>query len=146
MLKMERTRTRTRTKTKSPDFVRCVTEFVRGKNVRHYYASFSGKLRRITKAKFDRFMTPLDARLHGRRQKHKKGAGETPGAGHCWPLKCEALAVHPKQVAQMNERNKKHGINVRYEPKYGIAIVPDEGEYRKLRKLEGVHHNNSYNG
>lgn len=104
------------------------------------------KLVQITRAEYDRFIGKESMR-HAleRKQGGKRGNGMVPGAGHCWPMKCEALAVHPRQVEQMNARNKRHGINVQYEPKHGLAIIPDEGEYKKLRRLHGVHHNNAYN-
>lgn len=66
------------------------------------------------------------------------------GTGSGWPMLGEALAVHPKQVEQANERAKRHGINVTYCPKTGRVHIPDNGAYRKLLKLEGKHHNNSY--
>jgi hypothetical protein len=114
-----------------------------------YFGRYKGwkKLVQITREEYDRFIgnESLKVALE-RKQGGRRGAGEVPGAGHCWPMKCEALAVHPRQVERMNARNKRHGINVQYEPRHGLAIIPDEGEYRKLRKLHGVHHNNSYNG
>ncbi len=80
----------------------------------------------------------------GQKVKSKNGHGETPGAGHCWPLKCEALAVHPDQVQEFNDRNKAHGVNVTYDPKTGIAIVPDAAAYKRLRRVSGFHFNNAY--
>jgi hypothetical protein len=114
-----------------------------------HYGRYKGskKLVRITADEYDAFIGSEKIRLQAeRKQGSKRGQhGVVPGAGHCWPMKMEALAVHPDQVEQMNARNKRHGINVQYEPKYGMAIIPDEGEYKKLRKLEQVHHNNAFN-
>lgn len=50
----------------------------------------------------------------------------------------EALACDPSQVAEMNERNKKHGIGTRYDGE-GMAHVPDRADRKKLMKLENVH-------
>lgn len=72
--------------------------------------------------------------------------GQAIGGAHAagWPMKSDALAVHPAQVAAANERNKRHGINVRYEPHAGLAIIPSEREKKKLLKLEGFHDRAAY--
>lgn len=63
-----------------------------------------------------------------------------------WPMVCEALAVHPKQIEQANERAKKHGINVTY-GKHGLCHIPDPGNYKKLLRLERMHNNSEgYHG
>lgn len=111
-----------------------------------YFARFRGSKRlvRITRQQYDGFIGNESLRLSlERKQGGKKGHGEVPGAGHCWPMKVEALACHKSQVAAFNERNKKHGINVTYDPN-GFAIVPDNGAYKRLLKAEGAHHRNSY--
>lgn len=61
-----------------------------------------------------------------------------------WPMKSEALAVHPNQVAEANERNRKAGVSVTYEPGTGLAVIPSPHERRKLMKLEGVHDRRSF--
>lgn len=53
----------------------------------------------------------------------------------CWPLIDESLAVHPKQVEQANERNRRRGIGTRYDAK-GFAHIPDAADNRRLIKLE----------
>ena len=58
----------------------------------------------------------------------------------CWPMRNKALAVHRRQVAEANARNKRHGVKVQYDAD-GTAIVPGRGEYRDLCKLEGTHMN-----
>ena len=112
-----------------------------------YWGRFKGskKLRLITREQYEDFIgtETLKAALE-RKQGGKRGHGEVPGAGHCWPMKCEALACHPTQVAAFNERNKNHGINVEYDRK-GFAIIPDQAAYRRLMKAEKVHQNNCYN-
>lgn len=70
--------------------------------------------------------------------------GGTPASG--WPLVSSALGVHPRQVKAANERNRKHGVNVQYDPKTGRAHIPDRGERGKLLKLERMHDNNSFTG
>lgn len=62
-----------------------------------------------------------------------------------WPMRSEALAVHPKQVAEANARNRRHGVNVTYDAE-GFAIIPDRNERRKLLRLEGMHDKNSFTG
>lgn len=71
--------------------------------------------------------------------------GQSP-SGDCWPLTSEALAVHPKQVREANERNKKNGINVQYDPATGNAVIPDRAERRRLLKLEGLVDKHSFYG
>ena len=61
----------------------------------------------------------------------------------CWPMVSDALAVHPKQIAAAEARNKRHGVNVVYEPKSGRAILPDRNERRKLLRLETFHDNDA---
>ncbi len=131
---------------KHPDFVRVVGEFSGGKNTRCYYAFYGKKKIKITKRTFDRHMAASKSGVNlERKQGSKKGAGETPGAGHCWPLKCEALACHPSQVEGFKSAYKKRGVNVDVR-KDGMVIVPDEGAYRRLRKVHGAFHRNSFNG
>jgi hypothetical protein len=112
-----------------------------------YWGRYKGKrkLVRLARRQYEDFIGSETLKLAlERKQGGRRGHGVVPGAGHCWPMKNEALAVHPRQVEAMNARNKRHGINVQYEPKWGMAIIPDEGEYKKLRRLEGVHLNNAY--
>jgi hypothetical protein len=65
-------------------------------------------------------------------------ATETYSCGKGWPQASVALAVHPDQVAEANERNKRHGVGVTYAAD-GTALVPDRAERRKLLRLEGYH-------
>ena len=64
-------------------------------------------------------------------------AANQPGA---WPIISDALAVHPSQVQQARERNKRHGVPVWYMLD-GRAILPDRAARKKLLKLEGFHDN-----
>jgi hypothetical protein len=65
-------------------------------------------------------------------------AGVPAAGGWKKPLKSEALAVHPSQVAAANERNRRAGCSVTYAAD-GTAVVPDRGERKKLLKIEGFH-------
>lgn len=67
------------------------------------------------------------------------GAPEVPSTS-AWPMTSMALAVHPEQVAEANERNKVHGVGVRYD-ETGLAHLPDRAERKKLLKLEKFHDN-----
>ncbi len=66
-------------------------------------------------------------------------AGNTPV---CWPMKSDALAVHPSQIPEVMERNRKHGLYIEYDPKDGRPILPDQGAKRELLKISKVHDNN----
>lgn len=61
------------------------------------------------------------------------------------PLKSDALAVHPKQIAAVKERNRKRGLNIDYD-RHGRPVFTDAGQRRKLMKIEGVRQQNSYFG
>lgn len=141
------------TKTKRPEFVSARKTYVRGREVVHYFAGYDGgyRLVRISKKRYDRLKGRVggafDNRLAERKQKatSANGHGTTPGAGHCWPLACEALANHPSQNEAFREAYKKHGVNVELR-RDGTPICPDEGAYRRLRKVHGAFHRNSFNG
>jgi hypothetical protein len=52
------------------------------------------------------------------------------------------MAVHPEQINEVMERNKRHGIaGVSYAPD-GTAILADRGARRDLMALEGYHDRN----
>jgi hypothetical protein len=70
-------------------------------------------------------------------------AGKGPGGQEngAWPMRSEALAVHPRQVEQANARNARHGVATRYDPKTGHAIIPSREDRRKLLKVEGFRDN-----
>ena len=61
------------------------------------------------------------------------------------PLKSEALAVHSKQIPAVMARNKKHGLNIRYD-RMGRPVFTDAGQRRALMKIEGAKQMNSYYG
>lgn len=59
-------------------------------------------------------------------------SGNTPS---CWPMKSDSMAVHPKQIPEVMERNRKHGIYVDYDPVDGRPILPDRRTRTRLMKL-----------
>lgn len=65
--------------------------------------------------------------------------GQTP---KCWPMKSDALAVHPKQIPEAMARNKRRGLHVDYDPRDGRAILNDRGQRRDLMRIENCHDNN----
>jgi hypothetical protein len=139
-------------------FVRERAETHRGREVRRYYGctreGTAAKdyrdevLVRITKRQYEahrhRVWLRERGQAHERKLKSDGSKVAVKGAGHCWPLKSEAVAVHPSQVAEMNEYNRSHGVNVTYDPKWGTAIIPDRGAYKKFQKLHKIHERNSY--
>lgn len=66
----------------------------------------------------------------------KAAGGQQPSG---WPMTSQALAVHPSQVAEANERNRRHGLGTRYDPATGNAIIPDRTDRKRLLRLEGFH-------
>ena len=61
-----------------------------------------------------------------------------------WPVVSKlGLACDPSQVSEMNERNRKNGINATYRPD-GACVIPDASDYKKLRRLEGFRDRDSY--
>lgn len=56
-----------------------------------------------------------------------------------------ALAVHPSQIQQARERNRRHGLNIDYD-KHGAPVCTDTNQRRKLMKIEKVRDRNSYYG
>lgn len=69
-----------------------------------------------------------------------KEIGE-PLAAHlpaCWPMRSEALACHPEQAGEMNDRNRKAGIAATYDGD-GICVIASRKDRAKLNKLEGFH-------
>lgn len=50
-------------------------------------------------------------------------------------MKMESLAVHPSQVKEAMERNKKHGVHVTYD-KNGTPLVADRKQRCELMKIE----------
>ncbi len=68
--------------------------------------------------------------------------GECSLRGWSRPIESDALAVHPRQIAAVMERNRQRGLNIQYNPKDGRPILTSREERRKLMAVEGVHDNN----
>jgi hypothetical protein len=108
-------------------------EFVRGKPAKYFVDG-----REVTEAQYDAaFPSKLEELLE---------AGDLlPSDTRTgWPLASDALAVHPDQVQEANERNRKAGVNVTYSDgkdghKKGQALLPSRHERRKLLRLEKAH-------
>lgn len=93
---------------------------VYGRTTRYYLGEAE-----VTKAEFDAAFPP-------------KEVGECDGhRPKCWPMVSEALAVHPDQVDQANERAKKAGIAARYQKGTGLCQIDSDGDKVRLVKLEG---------
>jgi hypothetical protein len=64
--------------------------------------------------------------------------GHSPGA---WPMLSDALAVHPSQIAEVMERNHRHGLYIEYNAEDGRPILMDRGQRRDLLKVEHLKDN-----
>lgn len=51
------------------------------------------------------------------------------------PLKSDALAVHTSQIPAAVARNKRHGLNVRYD-RAGRPVFTDNGQRKALMRIE----------
>lgn len=60
-----------------------------------------------------------------------------------YPLSCEALGVHPDQVAEAREFDRHNGVPTEYRSD-GTPIMRDPGHYKKYRRLHGYHFRNGY--
>ncbi len=81
----------------------------------------------VSQEEFDAVVPDLGIHLPGL-------ANNTPS---CWPQVSQAFGVHPKQIASATARNKRHGVNVKYD-NTGRAHIPDRGARRELSRLEGM--------
>ena len=88
----------------------------------------------------------MTAREYRRLQREcKPGASARRRLRARWPHCSAALAVHPDQVAEANERNRRHGVGeVQYRPD-GRAIIPSEAAKKKLLRLERMHDRDAWN-
>jgi hypothetical protein len=50
----------------------------------------------------------------------------------------DALAVHPSQLDEVRERNRKQGLEVDYAPD-GRPLLKDRDQRKRLLRIEGVH-------
>lgn len=73
--------------------------------------------------------------------------GETPGGTmtNGWPLKSEALAVHPKQRAEAEADARKKGVPTEFD-RAGRPVFRDRGHRKKYLKAYCVVDKNSFTG
>lgn len=64
-----------------------------------------------------------------------------PMGTNAWnrPLLSDGLAVHPSQIDEANERNRRRGCSVTYDRTDGRAIIPDRGQRKKLLSIMKMH-------
>lgn len=55
-----------------------------------------------------------------------------------WPLHCEASAIHPSQVKEMEQWNANHGVDVRYDPA-GRPVFESRQQRAKCLGAWGYH-------
>jgi hypothetical protein len=60
-----------------------------------------------------------------------------------YPIKSQSLGVGRRQVAAANARNKKAGVQARYDEK-GVCHVPTAADRKKLLKVERMHDNQGF--
>ena len=86
----------------------------------------------VSREEFDRIFAPKEGYLD------EPPAGPSPSG---WPMLSDALAVHPKQIQEVMDRNARHGLHVEYNTEDGRALLADRGQRRDLMRLEGFHDN-----
>jgi hypothetical protein len=52
------------------------------------------------------------------------------------PIESDALAVHPEQIPEVLERNRRHGVHIDYNRETGAPILRQRGDRTALIKLE----------
>jgi len=82
----------------------------------------------ITKEEYEKEFPPKSLEEIGPCDGHRPGI---------WPMYSEALAVHPDQVDEANERARKCGIGARYQKGTGVCEIDSDGDKVKLVNLEG---------
>lgn len=85
--------------------------------------------RQVTKEEFDAALPNVE-----------DPAGDGSGLIAWKTIKSMALAVHPSQVEMANERNKRHGVGIEYQPD-GKAVVTSRHNRKKLLRLDGMSDN-----
>jgi hypothetical protein len=53
-----------------------------------------------------------------------------------WPMLSDALAVHPEQIAEARERDRKRGVPTEYAPD-GRAVITSAAHQKQLAKTYG---------
>lgn len=65
--------------------------------------------------------------------------GQCSLRGWTKPLLSDALAVHPDQIPDVMERNRRAGLHVEYNAEDGRPILRSREQRRKLMKLDKCH-------
>lgn len=60
-----------------------------------------------------------------------------------YPIACEAMAVHPSQIAEARDWDRSNGVPTEYRGD-GTPIMRDPGHYKRYRRLHGVHFRNGF--
>jgi len=55
-----------------------------------------------------------------------------------WPMKSDGGGVHPKQIEEMREKCKRHGVTTDFTPD-GRAIFTSRGHRKRYCRLFGMH-------
>lgn len=92
----------------------------------------------VTKEEFDRVFAEGKAQLP-QVPDDPEYQGNRPWAR---AIASDALAVHPEQIPEVMERNKKHGLEVEYESEFGRPLLQDRDQRRRLMRIENVHDKN----
>lgn len=73
------------------------------------------------------------------------GAADAPYTARteAWPIRSEALAVHPSQRAEAEERARRCGVPTSYDPA-GRPILTGPEHRRRLMKLDNAFDRQSY--
>ena len=73
-----------------------------------------------------------ECRAAARLSRQRKSRGNRP-----WTRKIdsESLAVHPDQIPEVLERNRRHGLHIEYD-RHGRPKIADSGQRRDLVRIE----------
>lgn len=88
----------------------------------------------------------FDKKMNASIPKDRRGIaplGRKKRFGH-WPMKSDAMAVHPKQLALARKLDKDRGAPPTEYTTGGRPIWTSEAHKRAFNKAHGVHDNNSY--
>ena len=55
------------------------------------------------------------------------------------PIQSDALAVHPKQIKAVMDRNARHGLHIDYNGEDGRPILKDRDQRKRLIQVEREH-------
>ena len=61
-----------------------------------------------------------------------------------WPILCDAMGVSPEQCEEAEQKMSDRGVVVQYDRETGCPIITSEGQYKRMRRIAGLHHKSSY--